>query len=912
MKKITKFAYSSSYSYSYNIERCLLEYSDLREAEKWFGIAESNLNAEDMKLLVSEVRQSLLSFSQSNKDRLDKLFAVSDNKYIAALRTEFREYETRRKREQEEERIKQERIEAEKKRIEREEEEARRKREQEEAERRERERIERENALAEIRKCFKDKFLKADGLYKSKFSGLLSNDEYQREKRSFVQSWFEENSAKKKSQPDKEQIAAIASTNDNVLLKARAGSGKTTVATARTRFLIEHCGVNVNDVMLLAFNKKAATEINNRMNKNYGFTGFRGARTFHSLAYQLVQPSKTPLFDEKEGGVSTKEQSKFVQGIVNDVKNPVFLYNMYRLFRKEMKELEDIGEFLSKEEYFAHRRNYRQVTLNGDSVKSLGEKYIGDFLFEHGIDHRYEKVWFWGSRNYRPDFSIFTNSKPPNIVIEHWGIDENDPHQRVPEHWNVTWQDYKKEMNDKREFWQSGKRKEDSRLVETSVVDLENGRESFEDILKERLTNAGLQVTKLDEKDLYEKLDKVYIARLTERFLQFIQKAKKQRLSSTDLIKSIEDINPSNERVKVFCAMANAVYQKYESKLLENNLMDFDDLLQGAMEKVVETQGDCEVRMTDNLPVKLNQIKYLMIDEYQDFSPLFVDLIDAIRKYNPDLRVFCVGDDWQAINAFAGSDLKFFKDFEKYMGDSQHLSLLTNYRSARRIVETSNNFMTGKGDPSRSYKNEVGEIYKCYTDKVRIEQRKEPEYEDDRKFDERFKTIITTKEKIKDMDPGLLIGKTLKACHSILTDEANRSKTFAVMTRKRQLNFYYKTPKDFESKLKEVCKDSSIYKDFDKRVKVGTTHSFKGLESDVVIMLFVNNGDYPLIHPDNELFEIFGQTPADALSEEQRLFYVGMTRAKEKLYILCEQEIESEFVSGMRLEEYMVLSGDIL
>ena len=71
-------------------------------------------------------------------------------------------------------------------------------------------------------------------------------------------------------------------------------------------------------------------------------------------------------------------------------------------------------------------------------------------------------------------------------------------------------------------------------------------------------------------------------------------------------------------------------------------------------------------------------------------------------------------------------------------------------------------------------------------------------------------------------------------------------------------------------------------------------------------MLFVNQGEYPLIHPDNVLYEIFGSTPADSLHEEQRLFYVGMTRAKEELYILCEEEDESDFLNNMNLQKIRI------
>ena len=89
-------------------------------------------------------------------------------------------------------------------------------------------------------------------------------------------------------------------------------------------------------------------------------------------------------------------------------------------------------------------------------------------------------------------------------------------------------------------------------------------------------------------------------------------------------------------------------------------------------------------------------------------------------------------------------------------------------------------------------------------------------------------------------------------------------------------------------------------------MRVDTTHSFKGSEADIVIMLNVVHGEYPMIHPDEELYEIFGSTPKDILAEEQRLFYVGMTRAISELYFFTEEKRESEFIKEMQLQEYKV------
>ena len=73
----------------------------------------------------------------------------------------------------------------------------------------------------------------------------------------------------------------------------------------------------------------------------------------------------------------------------------------------------------------------------------------------------------------------------------------------------------------------------------------------------------------------------------------------------------------------------------------------------------------------------------------------------SIREQNPHARFFCVGDDWQAINGFAGSDLRFFQNFEQFFEDSRELPVATNYRSARAIVDVGNALMKGQGTPAR-------------------------------------------------------------------------------------------------------------------------------------------------------------------------------------------------------------------
>ena len=254
---------------------------------------------------------------------------------------------------------------------------------------------EREQLRKKIKQKLKSLLLKQGLLVADEYfrkHSVFGIDEYEKLRRERISKFLSE---RLDLSLKKEQVDAIGAIDSNVLLKARAGSGKTSVVTGKTYFLVEHEKVHPDHVMLLAFNGKAAGEITRRIRECYGLVGFKNARTFHSLAYQLVKPKEKLLFDERRGGLSTQKQSKLIQRIVNQAINPVFKEEMYRVFKAEMRELENIGELLSREDYLLYRRNHKQLTLGGDHVKSLGEKYIGDFLFEHGIKHRYERIWYW-------------------------------------------------------------------------------------------------------------------------------------------------------------------------------------------------------------------------------------------------------------------------------------------------------------------------------------------------------------------------------------------------------------------------------------------------------------------------------------------------------------------------------------
>ena len=244
----------------------------------------------------------------------------------------------------------------------------------------------------------------------------------------------------------------------------------------------------------------------------------------------------------------------------------------------------------------------------------------------------------------------------------------------------------------KRKIIEKKSKFEKIKLIETSVCDLTKGRKHFEHILKSRLEENGLSCIKLSTEAIIQKIDNNYIDEMAKKFAQFILYAQKVKITPEEIKRKLNNnIFGENKRCKLFVEMANNVYQEYQEELINKNKIDFDNVIVKATQTIIETKGECTITL-DNKLQKIKNLKMILIDEYQDFSQLFFDMITAIIQYNPSIKLFCVGDDWQAINSFAGSELKFFKNFNQKFNNSAITYLTYNYRSAKEIVSAGNCF----------------------------------------------------------------------------------------------------------------------------------------------------------------------------------------------------------------------------
>jgi len=122
------------------------------------------------------------------------------------------------------------------------------------------------------------------------------------------------------------------------------------------------------------------------------------------------------------------------------------------------------------------------------------------------------------------------------------------------------------------------------------------------------------------------------------------------------------------------------IYRDYQKEIVENNLVDFDDLLMLSYQILKEN---------DKLRVETsNRYQYIMVDEYQDTNELQFKLLELLASEHNNLCV--VGDDDQSIYGWRGANIRNILDFSSYFKNTKTVKLEINYRSTTPILEAAN------------------------------------------------------------------------------------------------------------------------------------------------------------------------------------------------------------------------------
>lgn len=634
-----------------------------------------------------------------------------------------------------------------------------------------------------------------------------------------------------------EQRKSIIIDEDNCLVVAGAGTGKTSTIVGKAGYLVKKGLASPNEILLIAFNKGVVSEMEQRIRSRLGITP--KVKTFHSFGLEVIaesrgaKPSVSELAEDR-----AKLLSKILEIVKDMIHDERFAQLVCEYFLFHFALYRSAFEFNSSGEYFEYLKEFDIRSLKGDRVKSFEECDIANFLYINGADYLYEepypvKTADVNHRQYKPDFFL----PEYGVYIEHFGIDREG--RTAP---YVSQRDYHDEM-----IWKRNIHKEyNTLLIETYSYERQEGR--LLNNLEQKLRAKGVVFKPLPGNRIFDKLNELgrvnsFILLLTT----FLDLYKSSGRTPNEIRNKVAS---EDTRTLAFLDIFFHVYNEYVRCLEKKEEIDFNDMLSIATNLV--TQGKYKSRF-----------KYILVDEFQDLSQSRYRFLKSLLDQNSS-KLFCVGDDWQSIYRFTGSDLSIMLDFEKNFEFNKRSFLQETFRFSNKLCDFSTKFIL--------------------QNPTQIEKK----IESGKKKDDRPAVTIVHEKTENALER--IIGQIKETCEEKVS-------VFIIG------RYNYLEPEN----LREIAQKYPKL-----NVEFTTAHSSKGLEADYVIIIGLIGGErgFPCQIADDPVVNlVLARQESFPNAEERRLFYVAVTRARKHVYLVVDEVYKaSAFVSEIQRSGYEINS----
>ncbi len=648
---------------------------------------------------------------------------------------------------------------------------------------------------------------------------------------------------------DKQQRRSIVSGEDNCLVVSSAGSGKTSSIVGKVKYLIDIKRVEPQNILLISYTNKAASELTERM----GIEGLRGY-TFHKLALDIigqVTGQKPSIYSNTDALFL-----KIYQELLNDEnfkKSVVEYFFDYQMQEPDWeRQKNERRQQLSEQKDTRLKAQFPDMDGKTVYVRSEQEQKICLALSLLGVKFRYEEPYEHPLADemhsqYMPDFSIYyeRDGETKRIYLEHFGVDE---HSLVPMWFakdrGITYEEANQQYNDGITWKKAAHEKFGTELLTTSSADFHYY--DIRDKLKIQLEKAGVPVKEKTDAELYDmvlppnsKQEKSFI-RLVVTFATLIKSSCK---SIHEVIRQAKSIGDERNEF-IIQNIFQPVYEGYIEELKKLNQIDFTDA-------ILQATDICRSLH----PVRYD---YIIVDEFQDISVDRYNFLKVLREGNPPAKLYCVGDDWQSIYRFSGSDMALFNQFPDFFGHTDINKIETTYRFGEPLVSLSSQFIQRNG--------------------IQIKKDIRP-----------FNTETKTELYFYEYDRTNYCNVIAQLVASIPLD-----KSIFLLGRYSFDDYYL-------SYRYQSTKDGNRFYYFieNRKIEFLTAHKSKGLEADYVIILQCNKDTYgfpSLVNDDPVLNYVLTKSDQYPYGEERRLFYVAITRAKIKTFVLYDKRFPSVFV----------------
>ena len=714
---------------------------------------------------------------------------------------------------------------------------------------------------------------------------------------------------------DSQQRNAIVVDEDAVRVIAGAGSGKTFTIQGKVRYLTEKRDVDPSEILAISFSNASVNDLEERIAEPIDI------KTFHKVGkdiltqYNQYSRPDTSALKRIIKRYLTKKALKS-----DDIsKKLIEFFSFYINVPPSEEDIKYEGDLLDWQEgvdFSTLKRRFKnkqRETLNNEIVRSYEELYIANFLFIHGINYTYEKIYSYPNKNFEREFNKFKeflfsfdeeipdelkndiakgllnltdiceeyeikNYFPDfylndyNIYIEHFGLNRNCENHLIG---GKSSEEYVKEMEWKRKVH----KKYETTLIETfSYYQSENRLLTR---LAEKLQAQGVEFNEIDYRQVYAILLENKTIKEWEDFIvllkTFIELFKGNNYDGDKFKEFYEYVDGfkssfSKDRTIAFLKIVEEIYNDYEAYLLKIKKIDFNDMINKA--------SDCIVKNGLNLPYK-----YIIVDEYQDTSFTRYNLLRNICD-NIGAKIMVVGDDWQSIYSFSGCDVNIFTKFDNFFDVCETRYVEKTYRNSQQLIDASSNFVMKNPDQSRK-ELKSSKSLECPIKIVKFDN----DFDEILKFELIIKNIINqSKFENKKI---LILGRNNKDIFNLL-------KNFNVKNEDGKRKFEILGDED---KLRRDKFVKIIYRyNPDVNIEYRTVHQSKGLECDNVILINLKNwrAGFPNKMVDDPVLN-FVKRNGDSFSyaEERRLFYVALTRTKNNVYLLAPYFKSSVFIQEL-------------
>lgn len=584
------------------------------------------------------------------------------------------------------------------------------------------------------------------------------------------------------------QREAIVHDEDSSLVIAGAGTGKTTTIVGKVAYLVNRLGVQPSEILLLAFTRKASEEMAQRIENRIQAT--LDVKTFHKFGLDIissVRNARPAVFDGEDNG----QFRTIVTNAFNLLrKNPTYQNLLANYLAYYLKPYKPQHEFNTSGEYLAYLKSNDIKTFKGEVLKSYEEVEIANFLFMNNINYQYETPYQHDVRDkdhrqYMPDFYL----PDYDIYIEHFGVDKDG---NVPKWFKGRGGQTAKEIYNKGIIWKrSTHTRFNTKLVETFSYEKREG--TLCQGLRERLLQHGVEFRErpaIEILNIFSEKRGEEIPLIIILLMTFLNLFKSNNFTIHELMVKAGSID-STGRYKAFLKLFQPIFEAYQEYLVSKGQIDFSDMIVEATRLIDEN-------------AYISPYKYILIDEFQDISIGRYNLIKSLIQQNPEQKLFAVGDDWQSVYRFTGSDLSIITDFEGYFGFTKKTFLDTTFRFHDKIASFTSKFI----------QKNPRQLKKTLTTQTTSDQQP-------------YKILF------KDSQPGdqFQNRKLIKCLHEIEEMQGNNKKVFILG------RYNHNRPNDstFTYLLRKFPRLS---------IEFLTVHSSKGLEADYVIIDSVDSGKY--------------------------------------------------------------------